>query len=90
MSFKGGVHFVCVWNGELGGRGEGGGGWRLRYRLMPKAFNGSTVPELSNCLVSLQQAETTSITVKEIKEIKHELYAKFCMVLKDSTTKPVL
>jgi len=47
-----------------------------------KAFNG-------NCLLSLQQAETTSITVKEIKEIKHELYGNVYTALRDSTIKPM-
>ena len=65
---------VCVCVERCVGRG-------LRYRPMPKAFNGSTVPELGNCLFSLQQAETTSITVKEIKEIKHELYGNDNTVL---------
>jgi hypothetical protein len=56
---------------------------------MPKAFNGSTVPKLGNCLFSLQQAETASITVKEITEIKHELYGNIYTALPDSTIKPV-
>ena len=65
---------VCVCVERCMGRG-------LRYRPMPKAFNGSTDTKLGNCLLSLQQAETTSITVKEIKEIKHELHGNVYTVL---------
>ena len=69
---------VCVCVCVCVERGVGRG---LRYRPMPKALNGSTAPKLGNCLLSLQQAETTSITVKEIKEIKHELYGNVYKVL---------